>query len=93
MDASEPRYPQDTWKCRAVHNYSLLRAGRNKVQVQHAGGVDVFDRVVMATHSDTARKLRAGDITPAEAAVLDAIPYSYSKVYLHTGWSLPRTTR
>jgi predicted NAD/FAD-binding protein len=58
------------------------------VEVKHAGGIDLFDRVVMATHSDTARKLRGGDITIAEAAVLDAIPYSYSKVYLHTGMSV-----
>jgi hypothetical protein len=60
-------------------------AGANKVEVRHAGGADMFDRVVMATHSDTARQLRGDDISPVEAAVLDAIPYSYSKVYLHTG--------
>jgi predicted NAD/FAD-binding protein len=64
-------------------------AGKNKVEVKHAGGVDVYDRVVMATHSDTARKLRGDDITATEAEVLDAIPYSYSKVYLHTGTPVP----
>lgn len=60
-------------------------AGKSTVEVHHAGGVDLFDKVVLATHSDTARKLRGQDITTAEADVLDAIPYSYSKVYLHTG--------
>ena len=70
---------------------STIHAGRNQVNVQHEGGVDVFDRVVLATHSDTARKLRGDNITPAEVSVLDAIPYSYSKVHLHTGQSLRRS--
>jgi predicted NAD/FAD-binding protein len=67
----------------------LPGAGKNKVEVKHANGVDVFDRVVMATHSDTARKLRGSDISSAEAAVLNDIPYSTSKVYLHTGNFIP----
>jgi predicted NAD/FAD-binding protein len=60
-------------------------AGGSRVEVAHADGVDTFDRVVLATHSDTARALRGSDISAEEAAVLDAIPYSYNKVYLHTG--------
>lgn len=44
-----------------------------------------FDKVVMATHSDTARKLRGGDATGDEAAILEAIPYNDNKVFLHSG--------
>jgi predicted NAD/FAD-binding protein len=67
---------------------------------RHADGVRVrddadalhtVDRVVIATHPDQALRLLA-DPTPAERAVLGAIPYSRSEAVLHTDASvLPRS--
>lgn len=65
-----------------------------------AAGVEVRDdadtlhqvgRVVIATHPDQALRLLA-DPTPAEAAVLGALPYSVNETVLHTDASLlPRS--
>lgn len=67
------------------------------IQVQrHAGGVSIhtqdgktecFDQVFMATHSDQALSLLT-DATPAEQAVLGAIPYQKNDVVLHTDETL-----
>lgn len=51
------------------------------------GSVERFDQVVFACHSDQALKL-LGDATPAEQAVLGAIPYQMNDVVLHTDSSL-----
>jgi predicted NAD/FAD-binding protein len=52
-----------------------------------------FDAAVIATHPDQALKMLATP-TPAERAVLGAIPYSTNHVQLHTDASvLPRRTR
>lgn len=67
-----------------------------------AGGVDVkprdgeaerYDEVVMAAHSDEALGMLA-DATPAERAVLGAIPYQENEAVLHTDVAvLPRARR
>ncbi len=63
---------------------------------RHADGVDVvdasgateaFDRVVVATHSDTALDLLA-DATPAEKEVLGAIRYTPNETVLHSDSTL-----
>jgi len=52
-----------------------------------------FERVILATHSDQALGLLA-DPSPAERAVLGAIPYQRNEVVLHTDASLlPRSRR
>lgn len=51
------------------------------------GSVERFDQVVFACHSDQALKL-LGDATPAEQAVLGAIPYQMNDVVLHTDSTL-----
>ena len=48
---------------------------------------EVFDRVVIATHSDQALAL-LGDPSPAEREVLSAIPYQRNEAVLHTDASL-----
>lgn len=54
---------------------------------------DAFDHVVLACHSDQALALLA-DPTPAEQAVLGAIPYQENHATLHTDVSLmPRRRR
>jgi predicted NAD/FAD-binding protein len=60
------------------------------VLVTTDAGVERFDHVVLATHSDQSLAL-LGDASPAEAAVLDAIRYQSNHAVLHTDASvLPR---
>ena len=63
---------------------------RAKVQVNVttvSGGQDIFDHVVIATHSDQALAMLA-DPSPAEQQVLGAIAYQGNEVVLHTDDSL-----
>jgi predicted NAD/FAD-binding protein len=64
------------------------------VEVQTGTGlVQRFDRVVIATHADTALSLLA-DPSPAEQEALGAFRYSLNRTVLHTDASvLPRTRR
>jgi predicted NAD/FAD-binding protein len=56
-------------------------------------GVELFDEVVIATHSDQALAMLA-DATEAEREVLGAIPYQANETVLHTDTSLmPRRRR
>jgi predicted NAD/FAD-binding protein len=56
-----------------------------------ADAVHEVDRVVLATHPDQALAMLA-DPTPAETAVLGALPYSVNETVLHTDSSLlPRS--
>jgi predicted NAD/FAD-binding protein len=58
-----------------------------------AGGLELFDEVIVATHSDQALAMLA-DPSAAEAEVLGAIPYQLNDVVLHTDASLlPRRRR
>ena len=53
------------------------------VQISSAAGTELFDEVVIATHSDIALRMLA-DPTPAEREVLGAIPYQPNEAILHT---------
>lgn len=58
-----------------------------------AGGVERFDRVVLACHTDQAMRLLA-DPTPVEREVVGAMAYRPNDVVLHTDTSLlPRSRR
>ena len=59
----------------------------NKVIIHHKGGVENFDYLFMACHSDEALALLK---TPSEeeAQLLAAIPYVNNDVYLHTDSSV-----
>jgi uncharacterized protein len=58
-----------------------------------AGGVERFDQVFIACHSDQALKLLL-DATPAEREVLGAFPYQRNEAVLHTDERLlPRNRR
>lgn len=66
---------------------SVKRSGIG-VHVRLADGTtELFDEVIIATHSDQALRLLA-DPTPAERSVLGAIPYKPNDVALHTDRSL-----
>jgi len=71
-----------------------VRRERDGVLVTpHGGESERFDEVVLATHSDQALALLA-DATPAERAVLEAIPYQVNEAVLHTDVRmLPRRRR
>jgi predicted NAD/FAD-binding protein len=61
---------------------SVRRFGRD-VQVETARGIETFDHVVLACHSDEALSL-IGDATAAERDVLGAIRYLPNRAVLHT---------
>ncbi len=67
-----------------VHRIERLPHG---VLLAVAGATELFDEVVIATHSDQALRLLA-DPSPAEAEVLGAIPYQRNEAVLHTDRSL-----
>jgi uncharacterized protein len=65
----------------------------DRVEVRWAGGVDHFDEIVFAVHSDQALAM-LGDPTVAEREILGAIPYQSNDVVLHTDESvMPRRRR
>lgn len=73
-----------------VHAVERMRWG---VRVHSAAGVDGFDTVILACHSDQALALLA-DADPAERAVLGGIRYQRNEVVLHTDASLlPRNRK
>lgn len=70
---------------------SVQRVERTEDGVRVDGAL--FDHVVLACHSDQALALLA-DATPAERAILGALPYQENDVVLHTDTSvLPRRRR
>ncbi len=65
----------------------------NGVLVQHKNGCELYDAVVMATHSDQSLALLS-DADSNERQVLSALKYAPNKAYLHTDASLmPKNTK
>ena len=63
------------------------------MEVRSEGGLEHFDHVVLATHSDQALELLS-DPSPPERDVLGAIRYQANRTTLHTDTSLlPRNRR
>jgi uncharacterized protein len=60
-----------------------IRRHANYVQVQSFIGVERFDQIVLACHSDQALALLA-DVTEREHSILGAIPYQANEAVLHT---------
>ena len=79
-----------------IHTRTPVRQLRRKphgVEVTTDRSSDVFDEVVVATHSDQALAMLA-EPTPLEVAVLEAIRYQPNRAVLHTDVSvLPRRRR
>jgi predicted NAD/FAD-binding protein len=89
VDALAARLP-DVRVARPVR--SLTRHDDGVDVIDAAGRSESFDRVVVATHSDTALALLA-DATPAEKEVLGAIRYTPNETVLHSDTSLLPATR
>ena len=71
---------------------SLSRTGDGVEIRDDADEVHSVAKVVVATHSDQALRLLA-DASPAEAAVLGAIPYARNETVLHTDAGMLPSTR
>jgi predicted NAD/FAD-binding protein len=70
-----------------------LRRHPDRVEVITDDGVEEFDQVVLAVHSDQALAMLS-DPSEAETRVLEAIPYQRNEVALHTDVSvMPRRRR
>ncbi len=83
-----------TGRLRLSTPVSAVRRGEQGVLVTPRGGEpELFDEVVLATHSDQALAL-LGDASDAERRLLGAIPYQSNEAVLHTDTSiLPRRRR
>lgn len=66
---------------------SAVRRHADGVEVRTAGGVHHFDRVVLATHADSALDILV-DATAEEKADLGAIGYTRNETWLHRDSSL-----
>ncbi len=66
--------------------------GRNAVRIHTAAGVELFDRVIIATHSDQALQMLAAP-TAQERDTLGAIRYQPNKAVLHTDASVLPTRK
>lgn len=51
-------------------------------------GIEPFDRVIFACHSDQALRILGDDATPTEREILSSFPYERSTAILHTDRSL-----
>lgn len=72
---------------------SVSRTAQGVIVSSEQYGAEVFDQVVMATHSDQALQLLDAP-EPAETQILEAIAYQGNDVVLHTDESmLPRSSR
>ena len=58
--------------------------GARSVRIQTAAGVEQFDHVVMACHSDQSLALLGDDASAQERSVLEAVRYQPNKAVLHT---------
>ncbi len=66
-------------------NCPIQRVNRQgeEVEVRHSGGVETYDEVIFACHSDQALRI-LGDADPVEQEILKEFPYSQNIAVLHT---------
>lgn len=56
---------------------------KKQVRVESSSGQDLYDHVVLATHSDQSLKL-LNDVSPSEENILSAVKYQPNRAVLHT---------
>ncbi|TZF90363.1 NAD(P)/FAD-dependent oxidoreductase [Cognatilysobacter lacus] len=86
---------QSAWRVRERVGCPVLALRRDAegVEVTYPGGVERFDQVVVACHSDQALSLLA-DADERETSILGSIPYQSNDTVLHTDAALlPRNPR
>ncbi len=67
--------------------HRVERDARGAVRVATDGGTEIFDKVILAAHSDQSLAL-LGDASPAERAVLGAVRFQPNRAVLHTDASV-----
>lgn len=73
------------WKVQARTNCAVtaIRRDSEGVQIDSSAGIERFEQVVLACHSDQALKLLT-DANEREQSILGAMPYQYNETVLHT---------
>ncbi|KAL3690410.1 hypothetical protein R1sor_016719 [Riccia sorocarpa] len=66
----------------AVTHVESLDDGRVQVEDEH-GGIDMFDKCVVAAHAPDALEMRGSSATTNEKKVLGAFKYVYTDIYVH----------
>lgn len=80
---------RDRWTVQERLNCPVRRVRRDPggVEIESAAGMEYFDEVVLACHSDQALTLLT-DATAREQSILGAMPYQANETVLHTDASL-----
>lgn len=71
-------------RIRVASPVSSLQRDADQVVVHTPAGPDVFDHVILATHSDQALAILGAEATREESAHLGAIPYQENVAVLHS---------
>ncbi len=67
---------------------SAVKQSGDALEVQHAGGSEVFDQVIMACHSDQALALLGPTASAVQRELLGAVRYQRNRAVLHTDAAL-----
>ena len=71
-----------------------VRRDEAGVELTHSGGVERFDNLVLACHSDQSLRLLGAEASPEERGLLGAVRYQSNRALLHTDTRLlPRNPR
>lgn len=62
----------------------VVRAGGRVIVTTNGWGQEVYDEIILATHSDQALRILGDDATPEERESLGAIPYQGNVAVLHS---------
>jgi uncharacterized protein len=73
---------------RATPVLGVVRHGAAGVQVQTRDGIEHFDEIIFACHSDQTLRILGADATDEERAVLGAVKYQDNAAWLHTDTGL-----
>jgi uncharacterized protein len=73
---------------RATPVLGVVRDGAAGVQVQTRHGIEHFDEIIFACHSDQTLRILGADATDEERAVLGAVKYQDNAAWLHTDTGL-----
>lgn len=87
------RMAADLPEVRAGVEVAAVSRASNHVMVKTDQGVELFDSVVFATHSDITLELLGTGATAQERQLLSSIPYQRNRAVLHTDAKLLPTRR
>ena len=80
--------------CRLLCPIRSVKRDINEVLVRHDSGLESFDHIIFACHSDQALSILGAEASAGEREILSHFPYQYNDTVLHTDTSvLPRRRR